>query len=93
MIAQVACARGTAEGRADPTSVMTFNYLRPVRAGMLGPAAATHYDGLLAAVPASVAGGAAASWLLAVPFAFGIGAGSFLAALLVGVSLFVVPPQ
>jgi hypothetical protein len=53
----------------------------------------TRYDGLLAAMPASVAGGAAAGWLLAIPLALGIGIGSLLAALFVLVSLFVVPPQ
>ncbi|QLD90420.1 hypothetical protein HWV07_15815 [Natronomonas salina] len=53
----------------------------------------TRYDGLLAAMPASVAGGAVAGWLLAIPLAVGVGLGSVLAALFVLVSLFVVPPQ
>lgn len=53
----------------------------------------TRYDGLLAAMPVSLAGGAAASWLLAVPFAIGVGAGSLLAACFVAISLFVVPPE
>lgn len=53
----------------------------------------TRYDGLLAAMPASVAGGAAAGWMLAIPFALGVGAGTVLAALFVVVSLFVVPPE
>ena len=53
----------------------------------------TCYDGLLAAMPASVAGGAVAGWLLAIPLAVGVGLGSALAALFVLVSLFVVPPQ
>ena len=53
----------------------------------------SHYDALLAAMPASVAGGAAAGWLLAIPLALGVGLGSVLAALFVLVSLFVVPPQ
>ena len=44
-------------------------------------------------MPASVAGGAAAGWLLAIPLILGIGLGSLLAALFVVVSLFVVPPQ
>ena len=44
-------------------------------------------------MPASVAGGAAAGWLLAIPLAFGIGLGSALAACFVLVSLFVVPPE
>ena len=44
-------------------------------------------------MPASVAGGAAAGWLLAIPLVLGLGIGSALAACLVLVSLFVVPPQ
>lgn len=56
------------------------------------PQTPTRYDGLLAAMPASVAGGAAAGWLLAVPFAVGVGAGSLLAACFIAISLFVVPP-
>jgi len=53
----------------------------------------TRYDGLLAAVPASVAGGTAAGWWLAVPTLAGVGAGGAVAAFLVAVSLFVVPPR
>jgi len=53
----------------------------------------TRYDGLLAAMPASVAGGALAGWLLAIPMAIGVGAGSALASVFVAASLFVVPPE
>jgi hypothetical protein len=53
----------------------------------------TRYDGLLAAMPASVAGGAVAGWLLAIPTAIGVGLGSVLASVFVALSLFVVPPE
>ncbi len=53
----------------------------------------TRYDGLLAAMPASVAGGAAAGWWSTLSTVVGIGAGGAVAALLVAVSLFVVPPS
>ena len=53
----------------------------------------TRYDGLLAAMPASVAGGALAGWLLAIPTAIGVGLGSALAGVFVALSLFVVPPE
>ena len=53
----------------------------------------TRYDGLLAAMPASVAGGAIAGWLLAIPTAIGVGVGSALASVFVAMSLFVVPPE
>jgi hypothetical protein len=53
----------------------------------------TRYDGLLAAMPASLAGGAAAGWLLAIPLTIGVGVGSLLAACFVAISLFIVPPQ
>ena len=56
------------------------------------PTTQTWYDGLLAAMPASLAGGAIVGWLLAIPFSFGIGAGSLVAALLLWVSMFVIPP-
>jgi Na+/serine symporter len=72
---------------------MRFNYLAPHGLGVPTRPTPTFYDGLLAAMPASVAGGAAAGWLLAIPLAVGIGAGSVLAAVLVAVSLFVVPPE
>ena len=55
--------------------------------------APTRYDGLLAAMPASVAGGALAGWLLAIPTAVGVGLGSVLASVFVALSLFVVPPE
>ena len=55
--------------------------------------APTRYDGLLAAMPASVAGGAVAGWLLAIPMAVGVGLGSALASVFVALSLFVVPPE
>ena len=57
------------------------------------PTTQTWYDGLLAAMPASLAGGAVVGWLLAIPFALGIGAGSVLAAIFLGISMFVIPPN
>lgn len=57
------------------------------------PETPTRYDGLLAAIPVSVAGGSAAGWLLAIPTIAGIGAGGVVASLLVAVSLFVFPPN
>jgi ethanolamine utilization microcompartment shell protein EutL len=71
---------------------MRFNYLDTERLGVTLPTP-TCYDGLLAAMPASIVGGAAAGWLLAIPLAVGVGAGSALAAIFVAVSLFVVPPE
>ena len=53
----------------------------------------TRYDGLLAAMPASVAGGALAGWLLAIPTAVGAGLGSAVTSVFVALSLFVVPPE
>jgi hypothetical protein len=50
------------------------------------------YDGLLAAMPVSVAGGAIIGWLGAVSITIGLVAGSVLAGVLVLVSLWVVPP-
>lgn len=72
---------------------MTFNYLRDERPYVTEAPTPTRYDGLLAALPASIAGGAAAGWASAVPMLAGIGAGGIVAALFVSVSLFVVPPQ
>ena len=72
---------------------MRFNYLRPEAPVVTTTTTPTRYDGLLAAMPASVAGGAVAGWLLAIPLAVGVGLGSALAALFVFVSLFVVPPR
>lgn len=56
------------------------------------PDGVDEYDGLLAAIPVTMAGGAAAGWLAAVPLTVGVFAGSLLAGLLTFVSLFVVPP-
>lgn len=53
----------------------------------------TRYDGLLAAMPASMAGGTAAGVWLAIPLRLGVGVGGLLAALFVLLSLFVVSPQ
>lgn len=51
------------------------------------------YDGLLAAMPASVISGAIVGWLAAIPITVGLLAGSLLAGAFVIVSLFVVPPD
>lgn len=72
---------------------MRFNYLRTKPFHVRTNDAPTRYDGLLAAMPASIAGGAAVGWALAVPLIVGVGLGCLLAALFVLVSLFVVPPQ
>ncbi len=53
----------------------------------------TRYDGLLAAMPASVVIGIAAGWWSTLSTAAGIGAGGVLAALVVVITLFVVPPE
>ncbi len=53
----------------------------------------TRYDGLLAAMPASVVGGVLAGWLLAIPMALAVGVGSAVASVFVAASLFVVPPE
>jgi hypothetical protein len=53
----------------------------------------TRYDGLLAALPVSVAGGVVAGWLSALSTVAGLGVGGVAAAALVAVSLFVVPPE
>lgn len=50
------------------------------------------YDGLLAAMPASVVGGVIVGWLGATTITAGLLAGSLLAGLLIVVSLVVVPP-
>ncbi len=57
------------------------------------PTTVTRYDGLLAAMPISVAGGVAAGWWSTLSTIAGIGAGGALAAVFVAVSLFVVPPE
>lgn len=56
-------------------------------------ASPTRYDGLLAAMPASVAGGTAAGLWLTIPLRVGIGLGGVCAALLVLVSLFHLSPK
>lgn len=53
----------------------------------------TRYDGLLAAMPASVAAGVAVGWWSTLSTAVGLGVGGVLGALVVTVSLFVVPPK
>lgn len=53
----------------------------------------TRYDGLLAAMPVSVVGGVVAGWWSALSMIAGIGVGGVIAAALVVVSLFVVPPE
>lgn len=53
----------------------------------------TRYDGLLAAMPASVAGGTAAGLWLTVPLRIGLGIGGLVAGLLVMISLFYVSPS
>jgi hypothetical protein len=53
----------------------------------------TRYDGLLAALPASVAGGVAAGCLSTLSTVAGLGVGGLAAAVLVAVSLFAVPPE
>lgn len=78
-------------------SVNEYPREHPVAAGFthLSPLPLLHmneYDGLLAAMPASVVIGAIVGWLGAVPITVGLVAGSLLAGILVVVSLFVVPP-
>lgn len=53
----------------------------------------TRHDGLLAALPASVAGGALAGWLSTLSTVAGLGIGGVVAAALLAVSLFAVPPE
>jgi hypothetical protein len=50
------------------------------------------YDLLLASVPAPVAGGAAVGVFSSLPFVLAMAAGGLLAAGLVGLALFLVPP-
>lgn len=54
--------------------------------------APSRFDGLLLAMPAPVLLGGLAGWLLSVPMALAVGAGSALAGVLVATSLFLVPP-
>lgn len=74
---------------------MTFNYLRAEHRYVPEtlPRMPTRYDGLLAAVPISVAIGVAAGWWSTLSTVAGIGAGGIVATLLVAISLFVVPPE
>lgn len=53
----------------------------------------SRYDGLLLAMLAPVVLGVLAGRLLAVPMALAAGLGSALAGVVVGLSLFVVPPE
>jgi hypothetical protein len=55
------------------------------------PVPLTRYDGLLAAIPVSVAGGAAAGWWLAIPLLAGIGIGSGVATIMVFLSIAMAP--
>jgi hypothetical protein len=55
------------------------------------PVLLTRYDGLLAAIPVSVAGGAAAGLWLAIPLLAGIGIGSGVAAIIVFLSIAMAP--
>ena len=50
------------------------------------------YDLLLASIPAPVAGGALVGLYSSLPFLFAMAAGGVLAAGLVGMALFLVPP-
>lgn len=50
------------------------------------------YDGLLAAMPASIVGGLVVGWLGTIPLTLGLIGGSVLAGVLMAVLLFVVPP-
>lgn len=75
------------------TEVIRFNYCQLHAYGMSEVPAPTHYDSLLAAMPASVAGGAAVGWILAIPVLAGMAVGGVLAGLMLAVSLFVMPPK
>ncbi|TQQ81496.1 hypothetical protein [Halonotius roseus] len=55
------------------------------------PPSLTRYDGLLAAMPASVAGGTAAGWWLAIPLLAGLGVGAGVAAVMILVSIAMTP--
>jgi len=56
-------------------------------------ASPTRYDGLLAAMPASVAGGTAAGLWFTIPLRLGVGIGGLLAGVFVLISLFHLSPQ
>jgi hypothetical protein len=70
---------------------MTFNYLRIGGRGVME--APTRYDGLLAALPVSLAGGTVAGWLSTAPTLAGVGAGGIVATVILAVSLFAAPPR
>ena len=53
----------------------------------------TRYDTLLAAMPAPLVGGIAAGWWSTLSTVATVGVGGLLAAFLVLISLFVVPPK
>ena len=53
----------------------------------------TRHDGLLAALPVSIAGGVAVGWLWTLPLVAGLALGGTLAATLLAVALFAFPPQ
>lgn len=55
------------------------------------PVSLTYHDGLLAAIPVFVAGGAAAGWWLAIPLIAGVGVGSGVAAIMILLSIAVIP--
>jgi len=55
------------------------------------PSSLTRYDGLLAAMPASVAGGTAAGWWLAIPLVAGVSAGAGVAAVMILLSIAMAP--
>jgi hypothetical protein len=58
---------------------------------MQRPPSLTRYDGLLAAMPASVAGGTAAGWWLAIPLVAGVGVGAGVAAIMILLSIAMTP--
>ena len=58
---------------------------------MQRPPSLTRYDGLLAAMPASVAGGTAAGWWLAIPLLAGVGVGAGIAATIILLSIATAP--
>mgnify|MGYP007091086389 CR=1 FL=1 len=55
------------------------------------PPSLTRYDGLLAAMPVSVAGGTAAGWWLAIPLLAGVGIGSGVAVVMILISVAMTP--
>ena len=55
------------------------------------PPSVTRYDGLLAAMPASVAGGTAAGWWLAIPLVTGVSVGAGVAAVMILLSIAMAP--